>query len=432
MTNTGNITLTGVTVKDPLTGTDVLVGDLAVGETKEVLATYAITQDDLDDKGGDDGDIDNTATADSNETGPEDDSEEVPLVYNPLIDLEKLVSLDGGVTWHDADLATGPEVDIAGGDAIFRIELTNTGNISLTELSLSDVDSQFGDVDLSGYTLTESISDDGILEVGETAFMEYTLALTVGQHINTASVSTAEGAEDSDMAHYYGLINEGPGVRTPGGWGESFKLLTYWDGIEDNEIDSDKDEFADQELTYDVDSNGDGIINGDDEFGLLIGDYNKDGITNDGETTIFISHEDALALVQSDTGANKHDKRDDVARQTVATWLNYLAGNELGEETGGDDVVTAHDWLDEAVDWLLEYADREPDGGDGTFDFGGRIVRARDAAWKSDGGGKDILNALDEYNNDGTVDDVMYAHDADDSSFSLALSIYSADEFNFA
>ena len=39
-----------------------------------------ITQDDVDTNGNnDDGDIDNTATADSNETGPEDDSEEVPL-----------------------------------------------------------------------------------------------------------------------------------------------------------------------------------------------------------------------------------------------------------------------------------------------------------------------------------------------------------------
>ena len=74
VSNTGNITLTDVTVTDPLTGTSESVGSLAPGATATVSASYAITQADLDSNGGGDGDVDNTATADSNETPPVDDS----------------------------------------------------------------------------------------------------------------------------------------------------------------------------------------------------------------------------------------------------------------------------------------------------------------------------------------------------------------------
>jgi hypothetical protein len=63
--------------------------------------------------------------------------------------------------------------------------------------------------------------------------------------------------------------------------------------------------FADGELLYGVDSNADGFINhvaGDgindgkplDAKGLLIGDYNLNGITDAGEDTIFIGLNDAI------------------------------------------------------------------------------------------------------------------------------------------
>ena len=70
--NTGTVTLTGVTVVDPLTGLNIgPVLTIAVGADADYTSSYAITQTDLDtqiNRGGGDGDIDNTATADSNQT----------------------------------------------------------------------------------------------------------------------------------------------------------------------------------------------------------------------------------------------------------------------------------------------------------------------------------------------------------------------------
>ena len=72
VTNTGNVTLTGVTVVDPLTGQNISGVTLAPGANQTFNTSYTLTQADLDGAGnaGSDRDIDNTATADSNETGP--------------------------------------------------------------------------------------------------------------------------------------------------------------------------------------------------------------------------------------------------------------------------------------------------------------------------------------------------------------------------
>src|SRR5207247_911147 len=90
--NTGNVTLTGISVTDPnadagsihlVSGDTDSDGKLDVGETWHYTAAHTLTQGELDSNGGGDGDIDNTATADSNETTPVDDSATVPLVQNP-------------------------------------------------------------------------------------------------------------------------------------------------------------------------------------------------------------------------------------------------------------------------------------------------------------------------------------------------------------
>ncbi|NEY91421.1 DUF7507 domain-containing protein, partial [Tabrizicola oligotrophica] len=440
VTNDGNVTLTNVTVVDPLTGEDVDVGDLAPGASYTILASYFVTQADIDGNGVDlngdvdgDGDVDNTATADSNETDEVSDSEIVLIDYSPDIDLEKYV--DVGQGFEDADQPTGTEVDIAGGMADFMITIENTGNVTLTEVTISDTDT-FGTVidgmtlqDLynAGYDLQESITNDGILEVGETATLLYSMALTAGQHINTADVTTAEGVSDEDLAHYFGLVNEGPGVRTPGGWGNSFKLQSFWNGNPDDQVPYEgKPGFPDGELLYAVDSTGNGAIDGADKKGLLLGDFNGDGLEGAGETTIFISYEIALAMVQNANWGPKQDKVDDVARHAVATWLNFLAGNNIGDDSDG----TPKDWLEEAVAWLLANGDKNDDGVFGDYD----IVRAKDKPWNQDvngvESGSEILDALDEYNNHGTIDGVIYAHDADDAAFQTALAIYN-DEFLF-
>src|SRR5205807_922082 len=77
--NTGNISLTGTSVSDkveayagtsvsgPASGDGNSNGVLDVGETWVYKTSYTLTQADLDNKGGGDGKLDNTATATTNE-----------------------------------------------------------------------------------------------------------------------------------------------------------------------------------------------------------------------------------------------------------------------------------------------------------------------------------------------------------------------------
>src|SRR5262249_58502563 len=81
VTNAGNVTLTGVTVVDPLTGQNISGVTLAPGTHQTYNTSYTLTHGDLHRAGnaGTDHDIHNTATADSDQTVSTSDSETVPL-----------------------------------------------------------------------------------------------------------------------------------------------------------------------------------------------------------------------------------------------------------------------------------------------------------------------------------------------------------------
>ena len=74
-----------------------------------------MTQADIDNNGGGDGDIDNTATADSDQTGPETDSAAVPLAQTPALTIAKTV------TGVDGD-TTAPFLVDAAGDVISLLD----------------------------------------------------------------------------------------------------------------------------------------------------------------------------------------------------------------------------------------------------------------------------------------------------------------------
>jgi uncharacterized repeat protein (TIGR01451 family) len=141
--NTGNVTLTGVSIDDPLLSDEDCDGvagapfvttgfTIAVGGSLVCTGTYTVTQADLDSNGGGDGDIDNTVTADSNETGPDTASEDVPILRNPGLNVVKIA------TGVDSD-TTPPFVVDAVGDVIsYSIWVFNTGNVTLTGVSVDD------------------------------------------------------------------------------------------------------------------------------------------------------------------------------------------------------------------------------------------------------------------------------------------------------
>ncbi len=138
VTNTGNTTLTSVSVSDPriagnldcaaAEGQQTTGFSLAPGGTLTCTGSYTVLQSDLNDNGGGDGDIDNTATANSTQVGPITDSEAVPVAPAPSLSITKVDDYDGDAKFENV------------GDVItYTIVVTNTGNTDLVNVNVTDV-----------------------------------------------------------------------------------------------------------------------------------------------------------------------------------------------------------------------------------------------------------------------------------------------------
>ncbi len=195
VTNTGNVTLTNVTLSDDyatVSGGPIATLEVGASDSTTFTATYALTQEDLDA-----GEFENTATVsafdpdgetvtdvsddptnatdtDPDADGNPDDPTVVDLGSAPSISLEKTGSLDVG----DDGVANV-------GDVItYSFTVTNTGNVTLTNVTLSD-----------DYA-TVSGGPIATLEVGasDSTTFTATYALTqedldAGEFENTATVS---------------------------------------------------------------------------------------------------------------------------------------------------------------------------------------------------------------------------------------------------
>jgi len=124
-TNAGVATLTNLVVSDPLiTPTSNSCPTVLSGATCVLVGIYTVTAADVTA-----GQIDNTATADSDQTDPVTDNESVPLP-TPAHSLDKSVPVNA-----DEDNSG----DISAGDTLnYTITATNTGTANLTNLVISD------------------------------------------------------------------------------------------------------------------------------------------------------------------------------------------------------------------------------------------------------------------------------------------------------
>lgn len=426
VSNLGNITLTEVLVEDATIGYSTTIDAIEVGGSvtlepvEKVIVTQAMldAQDPTKDGQDDECDFENTVTATAVELdGSVSDTECSNFDYDPNVDIEKLISVNGGA-FVDADSPTGPEVDIVGETVTFRIEVTNTGNISLTDVTIEDLKyvegvfhSEVTVPTLIGLTDEDGDGEFDDLAVGAVAYVEYTDVLTADQHRNDATVYTAEGVTDTDSAHYFGLISDGPGVRTPGGWGNSPKLQLYWDGIEGNEPHvSDTDNFPDQELLSATEV---------DEGIFIIGDHMNggDGVLGEGEYAITLK--EAWAILEQ-SGGRYGSKDSDLLRHAIATELNMRAGNGYQDTTPDIALDSPEEWLAEAIEWYVENSNGPMKGKNSVWNHEQNGISA----------GSDIMSALDEYNNFGTIDEVRFAHDADSAEFQAAM--LNVDAFLFA
>lgn len=229
VTNSGNVTLTEVSVTDPLTGQNLTGLTLAPGESQEFLTSYTLKQADLDSNGGGDGDIDNTVTADSLQTEAAQASAEAPIVYSPDLDIEKTADVD--------------QVSAVGDLIHYTIAVSNTGNITLSNIQVTDTLIQDSlaprDLDMDG-VIDGDLDADGLLDVGETWYwkgqyqvtaQDYEAAMSsMGSYwiLNTATADSDQTDPESDTEEVELKVEQAFEGLSPGYWKNH---PGDWDGV---------------------------------------------------------------------------------------------------------------------------------------------------------------------------------------------------------
>jgi len=196
VTNTGNVSLTGIIVVDPLVALTFQTGDIDTdneidpGEVWIYTGTYTVTALDLSTNGGGDGDIDNTVNVTSNEIGVVPGTAETPIDPNVGMTVTKT-----GV-FNDSDGTPG----LSAGDTIdYQIEVSNVATTDLTNIVLTDVLEQSGvQTPLVPVLSTGDLNLDNRINAGEVWIYTVSYTLTqddiddAGDIINTATASSDE------------------------------------------------------------------------------------------------------------------------------------------------------------------------------------------------------------------------------------------------
>ncbi|MFD1859440.1 DUF7507 domain-containing protein [Aeromicrobium camelliae] len=189
VTNTGNVTLTGVTLDDPLPGlSEIVFGDwpgeagvLEPGESVTATATYELTQADVNA-----GQVENTVTA----TGTPPSGDPVENTDNHVVDVPQASAIDLVKSGALAEGAQG----VAGDTVEYGFTITNTGNVTLTEVALSDELEGLSDIVFGDWP-----GEAGMLQPGEsvTATATYTLTQADVNAGGVDNVATATGTPPS-------------------------------------------------------------------------------------------------------------------------------------------------------------------------------------------------------------------------------------------
>src|SRR5690606_32688664 len=182
VTNTGNVTLENIEVNDALTGRTETIASLWPNGANTFTITYTILQPDQDN-----GSVLNTATdtgkdPDGNPVEPEDPTDgevETPGTQTPAFTLVKALTTINGNAATTAYNAVGDVLE-------YTITVTNTGNVTLENIAVSDP--------LTGLNQTIVSLAPGAVETLTTTYTITQADLDNGSVLNTA---TATG-EDPD------------------------------------------------------------------------------------------------------------------------------------------------------------------------------------------------------------------------------------------
>jgi uncharacterized repeat protein (TIGR01451 family) len=316
--------------------------------------------------------VTNTATVTG--SGPEGQpvsataTDTVTISQSPGINVEKLVSIDNGTNWwflsqpgdvddnatfiHNAtgiplvDLHSGTPTPFGGTPLKFEVVVTNTGNVTDTNVSVSDLGDTSG---LAGsFTFGGSSSIPTLLPgVSHSVVSDFitTTALPFGMHTDTATVTASSPAgpvTDTDSVAYNVMLQE----TTPG------LTIGYWYNHQTGGV---------KGAGWNTDAYV--TVNGVATKGVLLGD--SLGTTWKGHTTaatalsavpagmLFVPDAAATTLINSSQSAN--DTRQIFISQALAAQLNIDNGDVdpgvLGKVSSGDNIVGS-DLISEAVKWL--------------------------------------------------------------------------------
>ena len=124
---------------------------------------------------------------------------ETPVDFDPALAIVKLTNGD--------DANSAPGLLVRAGDAVtWTYNLSNTGAISITSLTVTDSD--------PGVTPTLSSGDDGlpnVFDVGEGRIYTATGVAIAGQYSNTATAvgisASGEAVTETDVSHYFGVVS---------------------------------------------------------------------------------------------------------------------------------------------------------------------------------------------------------------------------------
>ena len=337
--NMGNVSLTGVTVSDPFVsdltrGADA-VGDndnvLEVGEIWSYSAHHTVTQADLDSASDPDAAILNTATADSDQTGPDSASTATPLESATQLVIDK-----------------DPDVDTvtAAGDVInYTISIENTGSTAQTNPVVTDLvpvpvpdlaapienpnAGTFFSV-LSGDFNLGDTNENGVQDLGETFQYVYPGDISMDGIHDPGETWVAFNLGDTDQDGDHDV-------------GETWVGDTNQNGIEEtgerwqfqNVGDINHNNFQDDGEVWEYANVGDSNLNGVEDPGETfvlrnVGDANQNGIEDPGETFQYYN--------AGDTNQNgEEDPGETFQFTTVPQALPGIDADNNGVNDGDDD-----------------------------------------------------------------------------------------------
>ena len=308
--NMGNVSLTGVSVTDPsvsdLTrGADIVGnndGVLNAGEIWSYTAHHTVTQADID--SGGDPEIVNTATADSNQTGPDSVSVSTPVERAAQLEIIK-----------DSDVDF---VDEAGDVIHYTISIENTGSTILTTPVVHD-------------QVLVPLLDHAAPVINPNASF-FTPVYDGDFNLGDTNQNNVRDPGETFQYYYPGDIDQN-GFHDPGETWPAFNLG-----------DTDQDGIHDAGETWVGDTNQNGIEELGERWQFQnLGDANHNGLQDNGETWQYANAGDLNLNGVEDAGEtflfwNIGDTDQDGAEDSGETFQFYNVGdtNQNGVEDDGE------------------------------------------------------------------------------------------------